>query len=143
MTATIKTQPDGFHTITPYLLVTDVSALIGFLKEALDGRPEEPIDRDGSTIRHAKVRIGDSSVMMGHAREGKAQPAMLYVYVKDCDHSYRRALAAGATSIMPPSDQFYGDRTAGVRDPSGNQWWLATHIEDVSLEEHKTRAANR
>ena len=54
---------------------------------------------------------------------------------------YRRALAAGATSIMPPADQFYGDRTAGVRDPSGNQWWLATHVEDVSPEEHRARAA--
>ena len=68
-------------------------------------------------------------------------PVMLYVYVKDTDATYRRALKAGATSIMEPADMFYGDRNAGVKDPSGNQWWIATHKEDVPPAELAQRAA--
>lgn len=142
MTSPVKPKPDGFHTITPYLLVDAVEPLVEFLRGAFDARLREPIDRVDGTIRHAQLVIGDSALMLGRVREGGTpQPSMLYVYVDDCDDSYRRALASGATSIMPPADQFYGDRTAGVRDPSGNQWWLATHVEDVSLEEHRARAA--
>jgi len=139
----VKPRPDGFHTVTPYLLVADVAALLDFLKRAFDARLGDLVDRDGDTIRHAQVWIGDSPVMMGQAPKDSPQSAMLYVYVDDCDQSYRQALSAGATSITPPADQFYGDRTAGVRDPSGTQWWLATHVEDITVEEHRRRAAAR
>jgi uncharacterized glyoxalase superfamily protein PhnB len=70
-----------------------------------------------------------------------AAPAQLYVYVKDTDATYRRALEAGGVSVMAPADQFYGDRNAGVKDMCGNSWWIATHIEDVSPEEMRKRAA--
>jgi PhnB protein len=93
------------------------------------------------TIMHAEVKIGDSIVMMGEARgDCKPMPGSLYVYVNDADATYRRALQAGATSMMEPGDQFYGDRTAGVKDPSGNQWTIATHREDVPPEELRRRA---
>jgi uncharacterized glyoxalase superfamily protein PhnB len=80
--------------------------------------------------------------MIGEAGgQWQPMPCNLYVYVPDTDATYRRALAAGAVSIMEPSDQYYGDRNAGVKDPCGNSWWLATHKEDVSAEEMQRRAA--
>jgi uncharacterized glyoxalase superfamily protein PhnB len=93
------------------------------------------------TIMHAEVRIGDSPVMMGEARgEHKPMPGSIYLYVDDTDATYRRALQAGATSLMEPADQFYGDRSASVVDPVGNHWFIATHIEDVPPEELARRA---
>jgi uncharacterized glyoxalase superfamily protein PhnB len=95
----------------------------------------------GNRVGHAEMRIGDSVVMLGDAHgEHKPLQAMLYVYVDDADATYQRALAAGAASVQPPADQFYGDRSGGVRDPLGNQWWIATHIEDVPPAELKRRA---
>jgi PhnB protein len=79
--------------------------------------------------------------MMGEAGgERQPMPSAIYLYVNDTDTIYKRALQAGATSLMEPADQFYGDRSAGVKDPSGNYWWIATHQEDVPLEELKKRA---
>jgi PhnB protein len=96
------------------------------------------------TVGHAEVRIGGSPVMMGEARgPWPAMPCAIYLYVNDTDAVYRRALAAGATSLMEPADQFYGDRNAGVKDPCGNFWWIATHKEDVSPEELQARAAKK
>ncbi len=90
---------------------------------------------------HATLRIGDSSVMIGNASEhARAMPAMLYVYVPNVDEVYAAALKAGGTSIMPPTDMFYGDRHGGVTDPGGNQWYIATHIEDVGDDELQARA---
>jgi PhnB protein len=90
---------------------------------------------------HAEVRIGDSVVMMGEpADESSLMPGMIHLYVDDVDTTYQRALQAGATSLREPEDQFYGDRSAGVRDAFGNVWWIATHKEDVSPEEMKRRA---
>jgi uncharacterized glyoxalase superfamily protein PhnB len=132
----VKPIPDGFHSVTPYVLVPGVARLIEFLKEAFGAVETHRSARPDGTIMHAQVRIGDSMIMMGEPM-GPWQPipASLYLYVHDTDTTYRRALAAGATSLMEPADQFYGDRNAGVKDPSGNSWWIATHIEDVSPEE--------
>lgn len=120
--------PEGFHTVTPYLVVTGVARLIEFLKQAFDG--EETIraaDKDG-VINHAAVRIGDSMVELGEASsQWKAMPAGLHLYVKNSDESYRRAIQAGAESLYEPQDMEYGDREGGVTDPSGNQWYTATH----------------
>src|ERR1700730_16128501 len=120
--------PEGFHTVTPYLVVTGVARLLEFLKEAFDG--EETIraaDKDG-VINHAAVRIGDSMVEMGEAGgQWKAMPAGLSLYVKNSDETYRRAIQAGAESLYEPQDMEYGDREGGVTDPSGNQWYIATH----------------
>jgi PhnB protein len=112
------------------------------MKQAFDAREVERMAMPDGTIRHAEVKVGDSMIMMGDAGgDWKAMPASLYLYVDDADATYRRALQAGATSLMEPADQFYGDRNAGVKDPVGNIWWIATHKEDVAPEEIKRRAA--
>ena len=90
---------------------------------------------------HADLKIGDSHVMLGEASDQHpAMPAMMHLYVPNVDAVYQRALAAGGTSAMEPADQFYGDRGGGVKDPSGNHWYIATHIEDVPMAELKKRA---
>jgi PhnB protein len=132
----VKPIPDEYHTITPYLIVHDVEGLMEFLERALDAREIERLEAPGGSIVHAEMRIGDSVVMMAEANEqNPPRPAMLHLYLEDADAAYGRALEAGATSLREPEDQFYGDRTAGVKDRFGNQWWLATHVEDVTPEE--------
>ena len=138
---TVKPIPDGYHTITPYLTVQGVPRLLEFLKRAFDATATECMEGPDGGIMHAQARIGDSIVMMGEAQgEWKPMPGSLYMYVEDTDAVYQRALEAGGTSIMEPMDQFYGDRNAGVKDPVGNMWWIATHVEDVSPEELAKRA---
>ncbi len=137
----VKPIPDGYHSVTPYLTVPDAAGLIEFLQRAFDAQEVHRFTRDG-TVSHAEVRIGDSVVKLGQAGgEWKPMSAALHLYVPDADAVYRRALQAGATSVREPADQFYGDRMAGVQDPLGNQWWIATHIEDVSPVEMALRAA--
>lgn len=126
--------PDGVHNVNSYLVVDDPDALIVFLERVFGARVGERTAVDGATL-HADVRIGDSRVMIGAARGGAPVPAMLYVYVDDCDAAYARAIAAGAESLMAPADMFYGDRHGGVKDASGNSWWIATHIEEVAPDE--------
>jgi PhnB protein len=137
----VKPVPAGFHTVTPYLTVTDAGALLDFLRRGI-GAAEHHIMRgpDGK-IAHGDVLIGDSHVMFGQAPDpSTAMSSMLYLYVPDCDALYSRAISAGATSISEPQTQFYGDRSGAVRDCCGNQWYFATHIEDVSDEELGRRA---
>ncbi len=137
----VKPIPEGYHSITPYLVVEGAVKLIDFLKEAFGAEERERMAMPDGTIRHAELKIGDSMLMMGEASgEYKPMPTALYLYVTDTDSTYRRAVAAGATSISEPADQFYGDRNAGVTDPSGNKWWIATHKEDVAPEELARRA---
>lgn len=137
----VKPVPDGYHTVTPYLIVRDVSGLIDFLQQAFTAEQVSIMRRPDGRIMHAEVRIGDSRVMMGEASGDFApMPAMLHLYLEEVDAVYRRALAAGATSLREPTDEFYGDRSAGVQDASGNQWWIATHIEDVPEDELRRRA---
>jgi uncharacterized glyoxalase superfamily protein PhnB len=144
MATNVKPIPDGFHTITPYLIVEGAEKLIAFLREATGAQPEhEPTMRPDGSVMHATLKIGDSMLMIADASEhAKASPAMLYVYVPNVDAAYQRALKAGATSVMEPADQFYGDRSAGVKDFAGNSWFFGTHIEDVSATELKKRAAD-
>jgi uncharacterized glyoxalase superfamily protein PhnB len=138
----VKPIPEGYHTVTPYMTVQGADKLIAFLKEAFGARESERLTGEDGRIQHAEVRIGDSVVMMAQATEQwKAMPSAIYLYVDDTDATYQRALQAGATSVMEPADQFYGDRNAGVQDPVGNYWWIATRIEDVSSEELARRAA--
>lgn len=135
--------PETYTAVTPYVITPDVAGLIAFLKATFFA--EEAIERmnraDGS-VMHTEVRISGAPIMMGEPMEGfPAMPSMVYIYVADVDASYQRALAAGATPVMSPADQFYGDRNAGVRDEWGNMWWIGTHVEDVAPEELKARAA--
>lgn len=143
MTSNVKPIPDGYHTVTPYLKVEGVAELIDFLKRAFEAVETERLPGPDGKVGHAEVRIGDSVVMMGEAGDGNPMPAMIYLYVSDTDAAYKRALEAGATSLMEPADQFYGDRNGGVQDPFGNIWWVATRKEDVSAEELRRRAEAR
>jgi uncharacterized glyoxalase superfamily protein PhnB len=138
----VKPIPDGYHSITPYLTVKGVTKLLDFLKQAFGAEEiHPPMQRPDGTVMHAEVRIGNSVVMMGEPMgEMTPMPGSLYLYVPDTDTVYKRALQAGATSLMAPADQFYGDRSAGVQDLVGNRWWIATHVEDVSPEEIAQRA---
>jgi uncharacterized glyoxalase superfamily protein PhnB len=138
----VKPIPDGYQTVIPYLVVSGAAKVIEFVKKVFDATSVECMTRPDGSIHHAEVRIGDSVVMLSDASEKyPARPAMLYVYVTDTDAAYRRALAAGGTSLMEPANQFYGDRNAGVQDPTGNSWWIGTHVEDVPPDELKRRAA--
>ncbi len=137
----VKPIPDGYHTVTPYLAVEGADKLLEFVKQAFDAVAHECMRRPDGTIHHAEVKIGDSPVMLAEASgPWKPRPSTLYLYVNDTDATYHRAIEAGATSLMEPADQFYGDRNAGVQDPVGNFWWIATHVEDVSPEEMQRRA---
>jgi len=137
-----KWKRDGFHTVTPYLVVQDAGRQMTFLGEAFGARETFRTNRPDGSIMHAECVIGDSPVMMGEATGdwGPVQ-ANLYLAVEDTDAVHARALGAGAVSVMEPSDQFYGDRMAGVKDPAGNTWWIATHKEDISPEEMERRQA--
>jgi PhnB protein len=138
----VKPVPEGYHTVVPYLISSDAERLLSFLEQAF-GAKEHDVTRDQSgAIWHADVIIGDSHVMLSQGNEQhQPMPAAIYLYVPDTDSMYRAALAAGATSTMAPADQFYGDRTAGVKDPLGNTWWIGTHVEDVAPEELQRRVA--
>src|SRR6266511_6228386 len=120
-TMAVTPIPEGYHTVTPYLVVQGVPKLIDFLKQAFDAQEIMRMPRPDGTIMHAEVRVGDSAVMMGEARgEFKPMPGSLYLYVDDTDATYQRALQAGATSLMEPADQFYGDRHGA--------WWTRSAI---------------
>jgi PhnB protein len=124
--------PEGLHSVTPFLHPEKAEPVIHFLKRAFEA---EEVTRHASpdgVIQHAVVRIGDSALEMGEAHGPyQPMPSMFYLYVPNVDVLYRRALEAGATSISEPTDQAYGDRSAGVKDVFGNQWYIATHIKDV------------
>ncbi len=136
-----KPIPEGYHTVTPCLVAEGAAKLIDFLKQAFGAEERFRMARPDGGVMHAEVKIGDSMVMLGDANEQwKAMPGVIYLYVDDADAVYRRALEAGAASVMAPVDQFYGDRHGGVKDFAGNLWWIGTHKEDVPPDELKRRA---
>ena len=138
----VEPVPEGFHTLTPYLIADDAQAVIDFLQKAFGATPvHRPTKRPDGKIMHATLQIGDARVMIGNSSEhAKAAPAMLYVYVANVDEVYATAVKAGGTSFMAPTDMFYGDRFGGVTDSAGNQWCIGTHIEDVAEDELQKRA---
>jgi len=125
--------PAGLHNVNPYLHPLRAPRMIDFLKQAFGAQPDAIYQSPDGVVHHARVKIGDAMIEMGEA-QGPYQPmpSTFYVYVKDCDAMYLRAMNAGATSISAPVDHPYGDRSGGVRDPFGNQWFIATHIKDVT-----------
>jgi PhnB protein len=149
MTDKVSFVPEGYHSVTPYLIVDDAAGAIEFYKTAF-GAVELFRMPDGDRIGHAEIKIGTSPVMladevpaMGYLsakRIGNCSVSLL-VYVEDVDAVVARALDAGATLVRPIEDKFYGDRSGTVADPYGYQWHLATHVEDVSPEELQRRAA--
>ena len=137
----VRAVPEGFHTVTPFLIVNDASKLIDFLKNAFNGQATFVMKTKENKVMHATVKIGDSIIMMGDVMENmQPQTAMLYLYVQDVDTLYKKAVQAKATSIQKPKDEFYGDRAAAVKDEFGNVWWIATHVEDVEGAELERRA---
>lgn len=137
----VQPIPEGYRSVTPYLIVAGADRLLDFLGRAFAAEERFRMDSGEGTIAHAEVRIGDSVVMLADASEQwPAMPGVLHLYVEDCDAVYQRALDAGGTSVQEMADQFYGDRSGGVRDPTGNVWWITTHVEDVEPEEMMRRA---
>lgn len=140
----VKPIPDGYHSVTPYLVVEGAEKLLTFLKEAFGA--EEFVRMAGATedkVGHAEVRIGDSVIMLADASEseqGALTQSLLHLYVDDADKTFQQALEAGATLVREPRNEFYGDRSGGVKDQFGNQWWISTHVEDVPPEEMGKRA---
>ena len=136
--------PEGYHAVSPYLIAKDAGGLLEFLRKAFDAEETFRMDMPDGSVGHAEVRIGDSVVMVGEAGEAwPSRPSALHLYVSDVDATYKRAVAAGGTSKDEPEDQFYGDRRANVIDPAGNQWFIATHVEDVPPDEMERRAKAR
>ncbi|HVP37755.1 MAG TPA: VOC family protein [Candidatus Saccharimonadales bacterium] len=141
----IRKISDGHCTVTPYLIVGGVARLLEFLGRAFEAREVLRLPRPDGSIMHAEVTIGGARVMMGEpTAEFGPMPASVYLGVPDCDSAFRRAVEAGGTPVMEPADQPHaGQRYGGVKDPSGNIWWVATHIEDLSVEEQVRRAKAR
>jgi len=123
---TSKTSVAGYHTVTPYLTVKRAEQLVEFVKQAF-GATEVFRTIGSAGGLHAEVTIGESKLMIGGYEAVAEIPTALHLYVPDADAVYQRALDAGAASVEEPVDQFYGDREAGVKDPTGNIWWIATH----------------
>jgi uncharacterized glyoxalase superfamily protein PhnB len=139
--AGVQAIPKGYHTVTPYLVIDGAKKVIDFLKKAFDAQQVTLMPGDGpDKIGHAEVKIGDSIIMIGDAMaDQKAIPTMLYLYVEDADATFKRAKQAGGTVIKDIENQFYGDRAGCVKDPSGNLWWIASHVEEVAPDELKRR----
>ncbi len=137
----VKPIPEEYHTVTPYITVDNAGAVIDFLKKAFDAQETFAMRDDKGNVQHGEVKVGSSMIMLGSSHDQwKARPGNFYVYVEDCDAVYKQALAAGGTSLSEPQTQFYGDRHGGVTDSQGNNWWIATHVEDVSPADLERRA---
>lgn len=130
MTATTPIR-EGFHTITTYLIVREAEQLIDFVKEAF-GATEMSRSTGSAGGLHAEVRIGDSMLMVGggnNVESGETRNAAFYLYMRDVDAVYARALKAGGISTDEPADKPYGERQAGVKDRFGNQWWIGEPLK--------------
>jgi len=149
MTTSVKPVPEGYHNVTPYLIVDGASGAIEFYKKVFGASEVMRMAAPGGKVGHAEVLIGDSRIMLADefpdmgARGPKAfggSPVHLYLYVEDVDNVASRAVAAGAKEIRPVKDQFYGDRSGAFEDPYGHLWHISTHKQDVPPDELKRRA---
>lgn len=143
-----KPIPAGFHSITPYLSVTDANAAIKFYQKVFGAEEVGRITMGGDTVGHAELQIGNSKLMLAQEMPDwgnkspqtlGGSPVTIALYVADVDATYQRALDAGATVIEAVKDQFYGDRAGSLTDPFGHKWHLLSHIEDVSFDEMQRR----
>lgn len=150
MAGQVTSIPEGYHSVTPYLIIKGAAKALDFYQRAFGAKETVRMAGPGGKIMHAEMRIGDSMVMLAdehpemNARSPESfggSPVMIHLYVEDVDAVFNQAIAAGATVERPLADQFYGDRTGGVKDPFGYSWYVATHKEDVTPEEMKKRMA--
>jgi PhnB protein len=148
MTDAVKPIPEGYHAVTPYLIIKGAAEAIEFYKTAFGAQEIVKMPMPDGRIGHAEIKIGDSMLMLAEEMEemGFRSPASLngcpvgfVIYVEDVDTEFQRALDAGATITRPLENKFYGDRMGSVRDPFGYEWSLGTHIEDVAPEEMNRR----
>jgi PhnB protein len=144
-----KAVPDGYHSVTPYLIVKGAAAAIDFYKRAFGAAELMRMQSPDGRIGHAELRIGDSTIMLAdeHPEMGFRGPlslggagVSLMVYVEQVDEVFKRAVASGAKELQPIKDQFYGDRSGTLQDPFGHSWTVATHVEDVAPDELRRRA---
>ena len=147
-----KAIPDGYHSVTPYLVMRDAARAIDFYKQALGATELFRFDTPDGKIGHAEIKVGDSVIMLadempdmgyrGPQTLGGAGVSLM-LYVEDVDQQFQRALDAGARVKQAVTDQFYGDRSGTFEDPFGHVWTIATHVEDVSQDELMKRAATK
>ena len=144
----VKPIPDGYHTVTPYLIVNGAAKAIEFYAAAFGATELFRLPGPDGKLGHAEIKIGDSPVMLADEfpdmgakgpQSYGGSPVSILVYVADVDAMTARAVAAGATIVRPLQDQFYGDRSSTLTDPFGHQWTLATHTEDVAPDEMQRR----
>ncbi len=149
MAGNVKRIPDNYHRVTPYLIIQGAADAIDFYKKVFGATEIMRMPGPDGKIGHAELKVGDSVIMladenleMGHKgpRTFGGSPISLLLYVEDVDRTVKEAVTSGSKLVRPVADQFYGDRTGGIVDPFGHEWYLATHIEDVSPEEMKKRA---
>lgn len=140
--------PSGYHSVTPSLTVKNGAAALDFYARALNAKELYRLPEPGGKIMHAEFQIGDSRIMLSdeYPDWGACAPAFstggtFMIYVENADAAYEQALKEGATSLQPPTDQFWGDRAARIADPFGYRWSLAHHVRDVSPEEIAKAAA--
>lgn len=140
----VSPVPRGYHSITPYLMVSDAKKAIAFYKKAFDAK-EIMMIAEGKKIRHAELKIGDSIIMLSDCcNERPAESfnnSLLHLYIKDVDGIVKRAIKAGATLLQPLEDKYYGDRSGILADPYGHQWCVATRIKNISADKIKKLAA--
>ena len=150
MSGEVRPIPEGYGTVTPYLIVNGAARAIEFYKQAFGATETFRMERPDGRVGHAEIKIGDSHVMLAdeHPEMGArgpqsigGSPISLVLYVEDVDTTVNRTVEAGAKLTRPVANQFYGDRTGGVEDPFGHAWYVATHVEDVAPEEMQKRAA--
>ena len=148
MASDVRPIPPGYRTITPFLRVRGAAKALEFYATAFGAEILTKMETPDGGVMHAELKFGDSIVMLGEEMAGYPGPQMLggasgglLIYCADVDALFNRAVAAGATAKSAPDNQFWGDRHATLVDPFGNEWGIATHVEDVSPAELERRAA--
>ena len=150
MAVKVRPIPEGYHSVTPYLVVKGAAKAIDFYKKVFGAREKFRMDGPGGTVAHAEIEIGDSVIMLAdeNPQHGALSPATvggtpvsIMLYVEDVDRVAEKLTAAGAKVRRPVQDMFYGDRSGGFEDPFGHHWHVSTHIEDVTPEEIERRMA--
>ncbi|HVY13158.1 MAG TPA: VOC family protein [Alphaproteobacteria bacterium] len=146
----VQNPPNGNTAVTPHLIIEGAAKAIEFYKQAFDAIELFRMDGPGGKIMHAQIAINGANIMLCDAmpekgahgpKRGEPNSSFIYLYIADADHTMKKAVAAGAKVLREVETHFYGDRAGLIVDPFGHTWWISTHVEDVSMDELKKRAA--